>query len=457
MKRIDLFFSNLLTNLKLIESSLDSYYQSNEASIVASETRVTKLAEFSTNLQDIISEIEETYSSKNELIENLVPIQEFLEKYDNFLSIFSDFEFNIFDYIKYWIILAEKINLVKESDIDLNQVLDIQNYDIIDLEENIIESNFIHYEIAEIKKSLVIYSLNTNFTSFIDDDIHSGHVDLLLIWINLINKDNCIIANQVVLLNSDNPPQSKDLKPILKLQVLLNGKHIKSLEKYELKPQMPNKKNFNFNEKYIQFESIANVLNEYNNQIYILDKFLKLYHVIENFMYKHRICKLEREKNGSPFHIRDFQILYEKFTTKEIICIQDFFYDVFILDYDGNNFLSLLRNEWNNLEVIDNTKIPAINNLLRDLALNTNSYKFDRLKTNLDAAMFANIVYKIRNAIVHNKDSENHFESTNLPEGAKFLLENFFIPNLERIIFHLIINKNDLVWFEKNHLLLYNI
>jgi hypothetical protein len=70
--------------------------------------------------------------------------------------------------------------------------------------------------------------------------------------------------------------------------------------------------------------------------------------------------------------------------------------------------------------------------------------------------MFAVIVYKIRNSIVHNKDSEMHFESTNLPIGAKFILENFFIPNLEKIIYHLIINPNQIVWYDDDKLLLYH-
>jgi len=417
--------------------------------------RSDRYTEFSSSVDSLLDTLTESLH-RSEIIEDLNQITSFVEELETFQTVFADFGLNRIKLFKLIVLLTTKINTVIEDDIDINVEVDINDYQIVDLTINLIARDFVLFKSEDITKSIVIYEpFGENFENFLTNNFHSAHIDLLLIWINLLTDENCSVSNQLCLYRKVDDMNLRDLHSILKLQVLAKGERIKSLQTYSDKPEEPFSNSFDYSENYRQFDSIANVLNEYNNHIYILDKYLKLYHVIENFMYKHRICKLEREKNGIPFHIRDFQVLYDRFQVKEIECIQDFFKDVLQLRYNTDSFLKVLKTSWANLETIDATKIQLIDTLFIDLGLKNTTYKYDRIKANLDHSMFGLITYKIRNSIVHNKDSQNHFESINLPAGAKFLIEKFLIPNLERIVFHLIINKNDLVWYQNNHLLLY--
>lgn len=454
MKRIDLFYQNINKCITDLSSELDVYYAANTFSIESSEQRATRYADFFSDLGKIQQFIIESYRTKNELIEDNSNIDNFISAYRTFIGLFSDFPLNIVNVFTFWSKVSDRLVSIKEPDLDLSQHIDISHFKLIDLEERIIESNFIHLDETTISKSLIVFALDLEFERFLIDDIHSAHTDILFLWLNFIDFKNTTSDKQYVIIKQENEIDLKDLKSILKLQVLLNGQEIKSLEKYDKVPTKPHLKDFDYSEKYIQFDSISNVLNEYNNQQNLLDKFLKLYHVIENFMYKHKVCELQRVKSGSPFYIRDFQTIYDRFSTTENKCIQEFFTKVLSLDYNGSSILTLLKNEWTNLEVLDSSKITEINSLFIALSFK-DSYQYEKLKTILDGNVFAIIIYKIRNSIVHNKDSEFHFESTNLPSGAKFILENFFIPNMERIVFHLIINKNDLVWYENRELYLY--
>lgn len=455
MRRIDLYFNNILSHLEELQARLIDYYDENSHALIENEQKGDRYTEFSSGVDSLLDILKESFQN-NEIIDDLSIITPFLEELETFNTIFFDFNINKTELFRLILSLIAKVNDVIENDIDIDFDIDISNYEIVDLTTNLIEGNFVLFKSEDLTKSVVIYDPNGDtFSSFLNNDFHSAHIDLLLIWINLLTDENSSILNQLCLYRKLVNLDLRDLHSVLKLQVLAKGERLKSLQTYYEKPKEPFSNSFDYNENYRQFDSIANVLNEYNNHIYVLDKYLKLYHIIENFMYKHKICRLEREKNGIPFHIRDFQILYDRFKVKEIECIQDFFKDVLQLNNNTDKFINVLVTSWESLEIIDSTKIPHINTLFIQLGFKTSTYNYERIKANLDHSMFSLITYKIRNAIVHNKDSENHFESINLPEGAKFLLENFLIPNLEKIVFHLIINKNDLVWYENNHLLLY--
>src|SRR5690606_9406313 len=143
-------------------------------------------------------------------------------------------------------------------------------------------------------------------------------------------------------------------------------------------------------------------------------------------------------------------------SSNESAAIKDFFDEVFKEIYDGTTTIrDVLHSDWNSLAGLNPEMMPKIDFLFSSLGLKPN-YKYDKMRVNFDAGMFSVLVYKIRNNIVHNKDSEVHFESTNLPEAGKFLLENYFIPVLEKVIFHLIINYNNLVWYSDNKMFLYD-
>lgn len=459
MRRIDLFYTNVIGLFGDISTELSDYYALNEATIEGNISKSELYADLNTEVDSVLEKLT-NFKDEGVILNDLTIIEDFSTVFDKFILVFTDFPINASHTLKLWLKISNRFNDIIDEVFEASNrynVLDeinITDFNNIDLGVKLIDNYFLNFD-SNVLKSFIIYDFDeTKLTDFLANEIHSAHYDVLLIFINFLNLKHVGNISQFVIINMPNVIPVQDLKSILKLSILLSGKRIKSLERYTTSPSKPHNNDFDFSQKYIQFENIINVLNEYNNQEFIIDKYLKLYHVIENFMYKYKICELQTKKGTKPFHINDFQSLYDNFRANENSAIQSFFFEVFKVTYSpGVTIKSLLQTEWNNLEVLDSAMTAKFDDFFA--SLNLSKYKYTNLKTTLDSGIFSILVYKLRNAIVHNKDSEFHIESTNLPDEAKFLFEKFFIPNLEKIIYHLIINNNNLVWYDNNSLLLY--
>lgn len=455
MRRKELFYSGLKSFLTNLSSEMENYYNPNSSDIDNNEIKSSKYTDFNSEIENITSYIDNSYNSGG-ILPDLSVVENFKNSYEAFLIEFPTFGLACQNYLNIWILLAGQISRVIPDPFDMDENVNISDFAIRDLTQPVVEKNFIYFEAGTLDNSIVIFSIDSvSLTSFINTKFQTAHCDILFIWMHLLNV-NIGSSTQYVLIKNVNNLQANDLRAILKLKVLLSGELIKSVEQYNVQPCFPHKFEFDYSKKYLQFESISNILNEYNNQKFLLDKYLKLYHIIENFMYKHKICSLQALRGADPFLIRDFQMLYDRFSSSESAVIGEFFTEVFKEDYDDiKNIGQMVKDSWSSLTTIDNSIIPEIDNLFKTLSLKSN-YSYARIATNLDANMFSVLVYKFRNNIVHNKDSEVHFESTDLAAEVKFLIEKFFIPVLEKIIYHLIINHNDIVWYSNHQLLLYN-
>lgn len=453
MTRKELYYETLLSNLSDVKSEIDTYYAEHQQEIDSNEQRTERLSDFFSTVEILESSINQS-SDRVEMISDFDLISDFIDSYESFSNTFSFLD-NKLSYFKVWLKFIKHIDNIKPYDLDLEVELNNQNFVIKNLGELLLDNHFLYFESGNLPKSLIIYSGTIINDSFLEDNVHSLHIDLMFIWLHLLSNENITQFPQSALIKLDNDIEMSNLKSILKIKVLLNGKRIKSIVNYTNPPAKPDQYDLDLADNYTQFESVTGILNEYNSQTFILAKYLKLYQIIENFMYKYRVCKLEVEKNGAPFHIRDFRTLYDRFSLNEMECIQEFF-NVALRENNGNStFIQNFRSQWGTLLSTNHSVGEVeINNLFSSLALKS-TYTFQNLSNNLDSNMLAIVIYKIRNAIVHNKDSETHFENTNLPIALKFLLESYFIPNLEKLVFHLIINRNNLVWYSHNNILLY--
>lgn len=454
MNRLNIFYHNLYSLLERMRESLNSYYEVNNENIEGSEDKAKLFADFTSEVENLIQEIDSLKIAIS-LPDSLELVEKFIEIYEKFISVYGDFEISVHKGLTAWSMIAKRlISIVSNeltTDFDLEFQLVLGDFKAIDLGSQLIENNFLLFDSVNFDNSIIIFSSDIDkLSAFLTDEIHSNHYDLLIIWLNFYNLTNDS-TNQFVLLNKPAIPLN-DLKSLLKLLVLVNGHTIKTLQKYTTAPFLPHFNKFDFSKKYNQFENISYILNEYNNHTYSLDKYLKIYHTIENFMYKIKICELQTLRGAKPITISDFQTLYESYGAKEKSAITYFFSEVGKINYDGTKtFLQLWRAQLANLETIDATMPTKIDTFLKSLRISLN---YNDLKIKLDGNNMGIIVYKIRNAIVHNKDSELHLESVNLPEEARFLIEHFLIPNLEKVSFHLIINPS-LIWYKDDKLLLY--
>lgn len=198
-------------------------------------------------------------------------------------------------------------------------------------------------------------------------------------------------------------------------------------------------KNFN------QYQESAYILSEYNYTKDILLKYLLLYHIIENFMYRRPIAEMA----NSQLTIRDFKNLYKKVNDSEEQTLKELLKKIrhehiinttSIEDYFANNLQECKESL---------TSTTNINNIFTSMGL-----------PHIEGINYNNaskLIYIFRNSIIHNKETEFHITHTTLNsfnDLVKFF-EDFLLPTLENIIYYLIFKNGSIIDYPKNHLLLY--
>ncbi len=68
---------------------------------------------------------------------------------------------------------------------------------------------------------------------------------------------------------------------------------------------------------------------------------------------------------------------------------------------------------------------------------------------------FAQLVYSIRNAVVHNKETEFHLTYASLDGTFATLIESFLMPSLEEICFAVVAKQNTELWYSQDKLFFY--
>lgn len=243
------------------------------------------------------------------------------------------------------------------------------------------------------------------------------------------------------------------------------GKTIHETKKSIYKINLKNNNNFDSIEQYIQFSDVFYILSEFNEENNILNKYLKVYQVIENFMFRIPLCELIDE-TGKMFTIRDFNRLYGKIDSKEKEALKAFFRKA-LLESDSNSVLliSLVKDyidifKSRHLSDLDNIKSNLIKKGFLSSENLDNIKNLNQIDTNKNAqnnliGVTSNLVYKLRNSIVHNKATEFHLTNNNLDDYTKCLIDELIIPVLIEIIFFLVINKSKVITYESRELSLY--
>lgn len=262
---------------------------------------------------------------------------------------------------------------------------------------------------------------------------------------------------QVVFVKVQEPPiDAEAASAFARLLILSCGKQIHLLEEYTTPPSVLNSNLFVAGLDYHQFDTTFNVLSEYNSRSDLLSKYLSLYHVFENLMFKRPIVQLETESGGRMFSIRDFKRLYKQVSKKEIDVLKPLFQEVFQLPVDGETFRKHIEDKWDS--ICDGNE-ALINEMLVKLGITKSSgvqlthNEFD--KNNNSYNYFARIVYATRNVIVHNTETEWHLTYANMDVGAKVLLADFLIPTLEEICFEVLGQNVAQLWYSNREIALY--
>jgi hypothetical protein len=196
-------------------------------------------------------------------------------------------------------------------------------------------------------------------------------------------------------------------------------------------------------EKFVQFFEIFDVVNEYHSHNDMLNKFIKMYQIIEYLAYRYELVSLQISLETKKSFIMQLQKINEKFIRNEK--------DTFVKNYG-----KIFEDEKNMI----NTKLKELNQAKPDI--------FIKLKEHLDISFDFNIVnnitnntalaiYLLRCALVHNKESELHITMFNIGSEYKEFIEFIkIILNLfENIVLKKLCKYHTKITYTKSYLSLY--
>jgi hypothetical protein len=245
------------------------------------------------------------------------------------------------------------------------------------------------------------------------------------------------------------------VREFVKLNLVADGKQVHEMKSYTAEPRVLLRDAMSLDLDYQQHAELIAVLSEYNSRHELFSKYLTLYHVFENFMIKAPICEMQQRNAGLT--IRDFRILTAKVTADELPTLEKFFKKVAQEKPDGaTSFEDEVATRWTslvaNVTAAEVDKAMALLDVKGDTG---SSLRHSEVNAGNAGRFFPRIVYQLRNAIVHNKETDFHLTHATMTLGLERLLTDSVIPLLEGLCFHLITTKNAHVWYSNKHLRLY--
>lgn len=239
---------------------------------------------------------------------------------------------------------------------------------------------------------------------------------------------------------------------LLKLHMLSAGNKITRSNVYDLPPSNSSIERYIPSSTYAQFNDVIHVLGEYVDRKDVLAKYLSMYHVIENFMFKSQIVKLERKMVGTMFSIRDFKRLYKAVDDHETKAVGALVRSVFSLVHNGAPFGTFAFSSWQAFLVAENANLANIHGFLANFmppnqGSNVTGNFFE---------YFSTLLYQVRNLIVHNKETEFHLSSETYSIGSRLVIEKYLLPVLEEFVFLAMAEDNDVVWYRSNSIALWD-
>jgi hypothetical protein len=245
----------------------------------------------------------------------------------------------------------------------------------------------------------------------------------------------------------------------LMLQGVLQGKsvHVEKPSCFQITPVGFENKISPLN-KYSQFQENLIILSEFNKSHDVISKFLAMYQIIESFMFKVPLVNLGTRNNGELFSIRDFRTLYETTNGREIQTIENLFKKsemgaFWERDINNDMFREIVSLEVSELANKTGFDVNECNIFLNKLNI-TGVLTVDNL-SNLNAKLYSKLIYGLRNAVVHNKETEFHLSHFNMNSSVAIFLDFVIISPLANLIFELLTDNSSKVWYHGPEIKLY--
>ncbi|MFT9380602.1 hypothetical protein [Gluconobacter sp. P5B12] len=298
-------------------------------------------------------------------------------------------------------------------------------------------SSFAYYNAKSLGESLQYLDFSAVNTELTDDEFdHSRELNAIIVSA-ICRVDEALSGHRWVM--SSNQNEEKRLA-LLRYHALLSGY---LLTAPVMSPSYSGTENIaetvQRSGRYEQFIEPFEMLSEINSRSTVLDAFLSTYHSLENYMIRAKIVEVERaHQSQTLFGVRQFRSIYSAVDKTE----QDNFRNLFkickSLIIGGLSLENYVIGQVNALIALLGPQGLAEPNLLNFfnalMIASPSGLSEPQCRINL----IANLIYKIRCSIVHNKESEYHLSNRELSNTTILnTITILCIPVMRRIAYGL--------------------
>lgn len=242
-------------------------------------------------------------------------------------------------------------------------------------------------------------------------------------------------------------------KSALRLQAVAHGLTIHIPTNARLVPSLSSVATISPIQPIQQFDELILIFSEYNSRNEVLSKFLSIYHVIESFMFKVPLVSLSIASDGKMFSLRDFKRIYKQVDINEGEALKSLIALLWDTRVQGRPFSAMVADSVRCLQRNRNLVANDANEFLSKLCVfSTNGLT---QLTGVNPKIYSNLLYSVRNAIVHNGETEHHISHHNLNATVRALIEELLMAPLEALLFTVIGDHTSKVWYRGAALELY--
>lgn len=437
MTQQDIYYTNIIRLLKEITDHADteSYYDALPDEIKKKEFASIVIS----SLQSEINILEQNFASSN-----LYGRYEDLKNVIDTISIsFPDFNIQRKQEILLIIYLHAAISN-QVGDLTNRSPIAVVDFDLVKVDTvwNSVRLSYYYYHNAiSFSDSYLLFSLNNldDFENALTSTSTALNLTLLFVLLSKIGVAGDTLDGNYYVLTKHGDTKLNRIKSTLLLQAVSDGHYFHTPHLYSQAPHNDWRTSIKSENKYQQFLDTIYILSEYNYYKDIINKYLKLYQIIENFMYKSALVKLEKINGGRLFSIRDFKRMYENISDREYNTLLVLIEEVLDMNFNpATKFKVEIFNQFASLvpQLLTEAKMNGILKVF-NIKNKAGTYAYSRINSTNIHGVFSQFIYNIRNSIVHNKTTEFHLSYNTLNGDIAVFLERFMLPNLETIIFYL--------------------
>jgi len=321
--------------------------------------------------------------------------------------------------------VINRVLIDTEVSVDDDLPFDASSFNLVKVGDDIPLSLFGYLNASSPDDSVVYFKLNKDCCFETDGHQFCGPELLSLLAILIESEGDIVEGAYVVAKNS--ALSARQIVSVVKFFAVASNQLVHDSKECRFNLSAPSSiSRLGPHEEHSQFDDVLVVMSEAVQNKTVLGRFLSIYHVVENFMFKIPLVELANGGSGGMFSIRDFRNMYSRVSESEMTAIKmmfgrrgsNFWEEVI----DGDVFNRIVNTEITSLTAEPDFVTADLDAFLYRLGAGKIKNYTDLCNKLLpDSNQYPDIMYKLRCAIVHNKETELHISHKNLNASGRYL------------------------------------